>query len=143
MVFDDNTESRRNRDAEVTRLRAQGMSLRQIAATVGTSLAGVQRALRRTHTQPADPVAPVVLWELGEWPSAARTPATGEGWQVLNCLERWRYRLVHPERTDVVIHDDDHQRCCHAYGIDPDWRRQEGVYAVSVPPDMVNLDDEW
>jgi lambda repressor-like predicted transcriptional regulator len=122
MVFDNDAESRRSRDAEVARLRHQGMSLRQIAAAVGTSLAGVQRALRRTQRQP-DPVAAVALtvavWPPDEWPRAWTTPPTGDGWQVLNPVERWRYRMA-TGRTDVPDHDDDHRRCCYAYGIDPD-----------------------
>jgi lambda repressor-like predicted transcriptional regulator len=44
--------NRDERDAEVARLRSLGYSLRVIAAAVGTSLAGVQRALRRTTEPP-------------------------------------------------------------------------------------------
>ena len=42
------------RDAEVVRLRATGLSYRQIAAQVGTSLGGVQRALRRAENREAE-----------------------------------------------------------------------------------------
>jgi hypothetical protein len=137
--------NRHERDAEVAQLRSLGYSLRVIAATVGTSLAGVQRALSRTHKQPVTVAAPLVLWSPDEWPRATTTPPSGDGWQILNALERWRYRMQ-TGRTDVPIHDDDHQRCCHAYGIDPDWRRDDAVHARPVSmPDAVELDgdDDW
>src|SRR6478736_4189450 len=133
-------ETQRKRDAEVAGMRRAGVPFRTIAERLNMSLGAVQKALRRSQNLAAVYPAAVddVVYSPDEWPKAATTPPVGDGWQVLNPVERWRYAMQ-TGRRDIPIHDDDHRRCCLAYGIDPNWRPDMGGSASHRWPQ----ENEW
>jgi hypothetical protein len=88
-------ETQRNRDAEVARMRREGVPFRTIASRLDMSLGAVQKAARRAQQladamaggEPGDVVAAVCDDELKC--ADAQTP---EDVERLSELERWRLR---------------------------------------------------
>jgi hypothetical protein len=129
-------EAQRERDAEILRLYRAGVSQRDIARTMDCTLGTVQLVIRREQKRAQQLADAAALGAPDHLLAMMTTDLTAEGvagdpaqWDRLNPLER--YRLRHePEALALVaaghrippIHDDDHQSCCVANGLDPNWR---------------------
>ena len=113
-------EAQRNRDAKVARLRAADTPFRVIAARLNMSLGGVVRALARSQKPAAshDAVVSEQVYAEDLTPEQLEDP---DVWRQLDPLERLRFAYI-PGGHPVPLHDDDHQDCCIAHGLDPDAR---------------------
>ncbi len=149
-------EAQRERDAEILRLYRAGVPQRGIAERLGVSLGSVQHVIRREQKlsaalatgEPAGIVA-VVTDDVAAEDLTPEELADPDCWRQLSPLERYRYAHV-PGGRPVPLHDDDHQLCCYAHGLDPTWTPYEhavswraGVEAARPGATGPADDDDW
>ncbi len=144
------------RDERIRELHERGLSLRAIGRRVGLRRQQVHRILAAMATgEPGEVVAVLAADE--ELHAAHITvdmiAADPDIWRRLSCLERY----AHIEGGWwVPPHDPDHQMCCVAHGIDPDWfdpekramrapQSREWVRGGVIPSgdDLDECDDDW
>ena len=108
------------------------MSVRGIARQLGIPASSVQRCLERSQKRSQQLADALTTGQPGavlaaiddDWPTAEGVAESGSDPLVLNALERYRHALI--TGRGMPLHDTDHQRCCIAYGLDPDWRPDDG-----------------
>jgi hypothetical protein len=127
-----------------------------IAERLNMSLGSVQKSVRRQQKLAAamaggEPGAVVaaITDDVAAEDLTAEQLADPDVWRQLDPLERNRFGHI-PGGKRVPLHDDDHQLCCIAHGLDPDWRPGEhhvswraGVEATRLGATWPVDDDEW